>query len=374
LLVAAVLAAVLALSAVLAFGSGGRRAQATVVPNSVAVVDPASNAVLDDVRVGNYPGPLAADDSYVYSGNIGSATVTRIDARTREAEETFSLSRALDLVAARDHLWSANGGVAGHTPFPPGTVTDLDLFSYALRTIRVGPGFEGMGGNEASTTVAANGDGTQIWVGNKESRTLLRIDPDRHAVVGRLHGITTADLAVVGSPGSGETVWVGDQTRDLLLRVSGSSGRVTHRITLPGQPARLVANRRAVWVLTRGTRALDQWQLTSATTPALWRVDPRTNAPIRRIDLPLTPIRLALGAGSVWVTAVRVLTTRGGLSDRSGVRPDRGADPPPRKRRGRHRRQPRPRVGRRATHAVARRSRRSTQLNIRSTIHRGSSS
>jgi hypothetical protein len=39
---------------------------------------------------------------------------------------------------------------------------------------------------------------------------------------------------------------------------------------------------------------------------AVWRIDPKTNLPVAKIALPLTPVRIALGADAVWVTAERV--------------------------------------------------------------------
>jgi hypothetical protein len=38
---------------------------------------------------------------------------------------------------------------------------------------------------------------------------------------------------------------------------------------------------------------------------ALWRIDATTNKRVARIVLPITPKRVALGAGSVWVTGYR---------------------------------------------------------------------
>ena len=326
LLVGATILGGIAVAAALAFGYSRNTKPVAVRPNSVAVIDPAKNAVVDDIPVGAYPGPLTADDSYVYVGNIGNATVTRIATDTRKLDETFSLSRAIDLVAVNNHLWSANGGVAGHTPFPPGTVTDLDLFSSAQRTLHVGPSFEGFGSNEASTTIAASPEGAHMWVGNKESKTLTEINPLRHSITTRIHGVRPGAVAVVGNAKTGETVWASDQTSNLLLRIDGPSRRVTHRIAVPGQPSRLAADKRSVWVITRGTRDLAQWVLTRATTPAVWRIDPRTNAPIEKIPLPLTPIRIALGAGSIWVTGLRVLSAHGATVGATVFRIDPATD------------------------------------------------
>jgi Bacterial transcriptional activator domain len=43
-----------------------------IVPNSVAVVDAHTNEIVDDIRVGAYPGPVAAGDGSVWVGNLGT--------------------------------------------------------------------------------------------------------------------------------------------------------------------------------------------------------------------------------------------------------------------------------------------------------------
>jgi DNA-binding SARP family transcriptional activator len=316
LLVGAALLAGAAVAALLTFGRPGSATSVVVTPHSVAVIDPSKNALVDDVPVGGYPGPLAADDEFVYVCNIGDATMSRISPETRKVYDTGSLSRAIDLVAVKKHLWAADGGVAGHTPAPPGTIMDLDLVSARTRTIRLGPSVEG---DEEQTTIAADARGAEIWAGNQDSQTLTQIVPPTMATI---HGIAPGGLAVVGSAGAGDTVWASDPSRNVVVRIDATSGRIARRIAIPGEPSRLVADGRAVWVITRENNGPGEWRATRGTTPAVWRIDPRTNEPVERIPLPLTPLRIALGAGSVWVTAQRVLSRSGSSVDATVFRID----------------------------------------------------
>jgi DNA-binding SARP family transcriptional activator len=304
-------AAVAALVAGLAFGHSGGAKGIVVEPHSVAVIDPDRNAVVEDIPVGAYPGPLAADDQFVYVGNIGDATFSRILPDRKRVYDNGSLSRAIDLVAVRGHLWSADGGVAGHTLAPPGTVLDYDLSSAASRTIPLGPSVQG---DEEQTTIAAAPDGSEIWAGNKDSGTITQLEP-RTAV--EVHGVAPGGLAVAG-----ETVWASDPVRNLVLRIDAADGRITHRIAIPGEPTRIAADRRGIWVITRSHNGSGEWRPTRGTTPAVWRIDPRTNEPVERIPLPLTPLRIALGAGSVWVTAQRVVSYTGSSVDATVLRID----------------------------------------------------
>lgn len=315
---AAVVAGV-ALATVLSFGHSGRSAAVVVIPHSVAVIDAGTNALVDDILVGGYPGPLAADGDFIYVCNIGDATVSRIFPR-RKVFDTFSLSRAIDLVAVDGYLWAANGGAAGHTPVPPGTIVNFELGSAASRTIRVGPSIDG---DEEQTTIAADPEGAEIWAGNKDSETLTQIEPPTMA---KIHGITPGGLAVVANASAGDTVWASDPIRNLVARIDGESRRIVRRISIPGRPTRLAADARGVWVIARGFRDAAQWGPTRGTHPAVWRIDPKTNEPVARIKLPLTPIRIALGAGSVWVTALRVLSARGASADATVFRIDPATD------------------------------------------------
>jgi sugar lactone lactonase YvrE len=211
--------------------------------------------------------------------------------------DTFSLSRAIDLLAVGGHLWAANGGAPGHTPLGvgPGTVLDYGP-TPTLRTLRVGPSIDG---GEEQTTLAADGpDPYSIWAGNADSRTVREIDASLGRTLETFRDIAPAGLAAVGDA-NGDTVWASDPARGLVARIDGSSGRVVRRIAVPGRPARLAATTDAVWVLTGGRRG------------SLWRIDPATNAVVARIPLGLVPKRVVVGAGSVWVTGNRRSDGRG---------------------------------------------------------------
>jgi DNA-binding SARP family transcriptional activator/DNA-binding beta-propeller fold protein YncE len=314
LLGAAALAAV-ALTAVLAFARPGGAKAVVVKPHSVAVIDPSKSALVKDIAVGGYPGPLAADDEFVYVCNIGDATVSRIFPDKQQVYDTGSLSRAIDLVAVDKHLWAANGGVIGHTPVPPGTVLDYDLLSAQSRTIRLGPPVEG---DEEQTTIAADVQGNEIWAGNKDSATVTELEPPTMA---KIHGVGPGGLAVVREAGGNDTVWVSDPIRHRVVAIDAAARHLVRSIRLDGFPSRLAADTRSVWVVDRGYGDV-QWEPTRLTKPALWRIDPASHARAVRIPLPLTPMRVALGAGSVWITAERVRAWDGATDNATVFRVD----------------------------------------------------
>jgi DNA-binding SARP family transcriptional activator len=294
-------AATAGLSFVLVRG-GSTDAQPVVVrPHTVAVIDPARNKVVADIPVGDWPGPLAADQTYVYVGNIGDATYSRILPRQLKYYDTSSFSRATDMIAGGGHIWAADGGAPGHTPLgvSPGTVLDYGP-GPTWTTMRVGPNLMG---DEEQTTLASDGDGFSIWAGNKDSKTVRQIDVSLHRTLLTVHGIAPGGLAAVGNSSTGDTVWASDPAHNLVARIDQASRRITERINIPGEPTRLAADERAVWVTTRRTRAL-------------WRIDAKTNQVVTKISLSVIPWRVALGSGAVWITAYRSSnhngSTRGG--------------------------------------------------------------
>ena len=308
-----------ALAVGLGLGLSGGAGAVVVKPHSVAVIDPAKNAVVKDISVGAYPGPLAADGTYVYVGDIGSATISRIFADKQQLFDSSGFSRALDMVVFGGDVWAANGGVPGHTPTaPPGTVMDFDLTAARL-IVSVGPAADGP---EEETTVAVDPSSAGVWAGNQYSETVRLIEPVTGRSVRTVHGIAPGGLATTGGAGVGTTVWASDAKRKLLVRIDGESGRIERRFAIPDGPTRVAADERGVWVIASGFDYRGQWRATRTTKPAVWRIDPVTNRIVQRIALPLTPIRIALGAGSVWVSGERVLSDRGATVDATVFRID----------------------------------------------------
>ena len=300
---------------------GSRNLQPVEVkPHSVAVIDPARNSVVADIPTGAYPVALAADGTYVYVSNFGAQTVSRLLPGQRKLYDTFGLSRASDMVAGDRQLWVANGGAPGHTPSGLGNGTvAVQNPGPTIKTFRVGPNING---TEEQTTIAADNSGYSLWAGNQDSRTIRQIDRTTGETLLTIHGIAPGGLAVVGNSSEGDTVWASEPTRNLVARIDEHRRAVVARTHIPDEPTRLAANSDAVWVITRDLNGADAWRPTRETKPAVWRIDARTNEAVARIPLPLTPLRVALGDGSVWITAERVLSTSGATAEATVFRID----------------------------------------------------
>jgi YVTN family beta-propeller protein len=113
LLLGAALAAALAAALVaVVLARGDADPPVVVAPNSVAVIDAGTDAVVDTIPVGDSPGPIAAANGSLWVVNLNDRTLMKIDAADRSVAATVGLpvgtgfnSPILRLAAAGDDVW-----------------------------------------------------------------------------------------------------------------------------------------------------------------------------------------------------------------------------------------------------------------------------
>ena len=253
-----------------------------VVANSVAVIDPATGRVVDDIHVGDYPGQLAAGKGSVWIGTAGDNTLTRIDATTRKPSFPNGVQQTLDLAVTSDALWIANGtNDETNPPTGGGTVERVTLRNGATKMIRVGPPKTL---SEWWTVVASDGD--RVWADNGSSQVLVRIDRVSGEIVQRVPGVGGGGRIAVGAG----AVWVAEYTRNSVARVDARTG-VVNRIPVTSRPTTIAVGEGSVWVTTQKPHS------------AVWRIDPRTVETTAVIPVAPTARSVATGAGAVWVTS-----------------------------------------------------------------------
>jgi YVTN family beta-propeller protein len=131
-----------------------------------------------------------------------------------------------------------------------------------------------------------------VWVANSGGPSVSRIDPASNRVVATIPvGPARAccsdfmELTVGGG-----SVWVAVPNLNSVVRVDPATNAVTARIHVPGQAyGFLAADQRAAWFAAAHGASV------------VWRIDPRTNRPTKRVKGVTAPIGLALGFGSLWV-------------------------------------------------------------------------
>jgi DNA-binding beta-propeller fold protein YncE len=127
-----------------------------------------------------------------------------------------------------------------------------------------------------------------VWVTSAPDGTVSGIDPESAAVVGRPLHLEEGIAGVTTSAGS---VWVSSPRRGQILRVDPDTHRVIARIDVGGRPGAIVAGGGRVWV------ADDAGGGVTAINAVGGRIFKRGIPPHT------APLRLAVGAGAVWVSS-----------------------------------------------------------------------
>ena len=255
---------------------------AKVAPDSVAVFDPGSNRVVDQVAIPGQPSLVAAHGRSVWVTSSASRTISRINGRTRSVTKVVPANAAPDdLVATKDAVWllDLEGRVLVKVDAAYGSVAKrLRLRAEKRPSFQSGAG---MGAGRGS-----------VWVAPGTTR-LLKLDQRDASVVRAFDLRQPLDDVAVGE----EAVWAIGSASARVVQVDPRSGSVRARIPLvarPGLtrpvPVAVAVGEGAVWVLNQNT-------------PSVTRIDPRLGAVTATIPLGVgsTPSAIATGAGAVWV-------------------------------------------------------------------------
>jgi DNA-binding beta-propeller fold protein YncE len=127
-----------------------------------------------------------------------------------------------------------------------------------------------------------------VWVVSAADGTLSRLDPQAERVTG---GPLALGRGISGVTVGGGSVWVSSPRRGEVLRVDPATERVSERIAVPGSPGAIVFGGGRVWV------ADDDGAGVTAINARGGRVYKPSLPPH------VAPLRLAVGAGAVWVSS-----------------------------------------------------------------------
>ena len=301
LLGAAVLAA--SITAALAIRRDSGSADAVSVPaNSVAVIDPRAGSIVGAIRVGENPGPVSPGAGNLWVLNLSSATLSRIDVRTRRLLETKGIGGSVanhgtpgNVAASPEEVWVSAAGC--NAPYPGALLHvftvhggGLDLagaddvpLAGAVPEI---PRHEEPGTSLLGCGLTARG--TSAWVATNGPPGIARVDYDpvagrSHVAWGRpLPGLTDAIAVGHGS------VWAVDSNHQVIRRLDEKTGRTAARLRAGADPVAIATDERAVWVANAGDNSVS-------------RIDPRTNRVTQAIAVGKGPAAVATGGGAVWV-------------------------------------------------------------------------
>jgi YVTN family beta-propeller protein len=300
--------------------SGGRSAPPEVQGNSVAVIDPRTSRIIDEVPVGARPGDISFGSDAVWVANLDDRTVSRIDAKTRRVTRTIPTGGVpVALAAAGDSVWVASPA-SSHaflnlrridTRYDELAATSrVPSLSYGSAhvaathgTVWVAPEQGLLSRLRANGTIAREIDfsGTpravavgagSVWLADGLAGTVTRIDP--------VSGVAAATITVGHAPSGlavGEgAVWVADSLDNAVFRIDAGSNEVSAAVRVGDSPRGVAVGAGAVWVA-------------NSRDGTVSRIDPKTNGVTRTIKIGGSPQGLVVAAGKLWVsTQNRVLS------------------------------------------------------------------
>jgi ABC-type transport system substrate-binding protein/DNA-binding SARP family transcriptional activator len=281
-------------------------ALARVDASSAGAIDPRSNQIVDQVRVGSGPGRIAAGFGSLWVVNNDDSTVSRIDPATG-SEQTIAVDGDPTAIAVgAGFVWVACTGTrsvdridptinrrtqrapAGNGPsgiaISPGavwvtnrlddTITEIDARTgHPRRTLGAGP----------SPSDVVYGLGA-LWIANESSSTITRLDP----ATGGLQEFRVGNGPGAVAIGHG-SIWAANSLDGTLSRIDAGSGVVTSFAVGSG-PSSVLASDGAIWVA-------------DSYGDEIVRIDPATNDIVRRIPVGSGPQSLASFGGRIWLSA-----------------------------------------------------------------------
>jgi YVTN family beta-propeller protein len=309
--VAGALLAAAAIAAIVAFAT--RETPISVPPNSVALIDPKTNKVVDYVQTGIRPGPVVVTRDAVWVGNLDDRSLSRIDPETRKVVHTILLNATpTDLAVAPDGVWVAYGfsgalarvapeynrqsepvilhinpqvgGARGSVVFGDKSIWvaygDSSVFRIDPATGRV---IASMTAGNSPSAIAFGID--SLWVANWIDGTVTRFNASTNGVRTQ---ISVGQHPIGVAVGAG-AVWATGAGADNVTRIDSVSNSVTAAIVVGRAPAGIAYGVNSVWVANSGDGTVS-------------RIDPRTDRVVATIHVGNSPSGIAIRNGTVWVT------------------------------------------------------------------------
>ena len=306
---AAVLAlALVALAVLLLTRPGSASALSHIDANSAAAIDPGTDRLVDQVRVGIGPGRIATGLAALWVANDFAGTVSRIDPSTKTVEDTIQVDGDPTGIAVGDgYVWVACTATRSLDKIDP----QVDR---VVERIPVGNGPSGVAisphavwvtnrlddtvtkidpktGNVLAKYPAGDGPSDiayglgELWISDETSSTLTQLDPASGAA--QEVGVGNGPESVAVGDGS---VWVANSLDGTLSRIDPSPLRVSYVVSVGSSPSSVIVAAGAVWVAdSYGGRVA--------------RVDPTRNVLVTSISAGSGPQSLAATGGRVWFTA-----------------------------------------------------------------------
>jgi DNA-binding SARP family transcriptional activator/DNA-binding beta-propeller fold protein YncE len=303
-------AGALALVLVLAHTGGG---VPHVTKDSLVKIDPKSGDILDVVRVGRQPVAVAVLGDAVFVSNVEDATITRLDSKTGDVNTTGGLRPPLDLVPdGVRHLWTTTYGYEQVTRIDARTLQADLVVPLGRKTFLLGTGAGSLWVTEQPANLGDRGSVARIDLRTAKPKRAIRVGPmpidvkvgegaawvsnGADASVSRinLEDLSVERIPVGAGPGpiaiAFGSVWIiAGQTNDTVWRLNPETRKPDAVVDVGKGPVNVEADAYGVWVALRDSGTIV-------------RIDPRTNTVTKRVHLGYKPQGMTVGAGALWVT------------------------------------------------------------------------
>jgi YVTN family beta-propeller protein len=279
------------------------------------VIDPESNEIVDEVQVGQRPGPLAFGGGKVWVGNLDGHSLSTIDARTRAAGGDIDLDGRTPTGVAfgDDVVWVAHGALGQLSrldPEFPGPSPPIQVADQAQGTIngsvtyglgaawtvfgdstlaRIDPDTKavrrGTAGADPAGIVVRGDD---VWVVNTAGANVQQFDPQTFQDFA-VASANTGRRPIAIAEGEG-AVWVANGEEDSVTVVDPGTPLSTETIQSVGdEPTAIAVGAGSVWVANMGDRTVS-------------RIDPGTRRVVETIETGNPPAGITFGGGYIWVS------------------------------------------------------------------------
>ena len=308
-------------------GGGGKPADIeSILPDSLAVLDPKTSEVVGQIRIPGGPSLVAAGRRWVWVASSESRTVSSISADKRAVTHVVAPGATLSaLTADGDAVWVLDGNRRDLLKIDP-------TYGAVTKRIKLPRGPPSPVTNRRLSSLSVRADAGALWITDGSTR-LLRMDPKSGQVLSALDVHEPLDDVAVGAG----AVWVISGRAASVFRIDLKGLAVRTRIRIVNRlgstapfPVAIAVGEGSVWVLNGNTQTVSridpQQGGVTATIPlgigrnasdiaagagAAWvanggngtlaRIDPGTDA-ATTIPLGQSPTGVAVGGGRVWVS------------------------------------------------------------------------
>ena len=263
--------------------SGSGKSLAPVPANSLAAIDPHTDAVTAIVPIGSSPTSVAVGATGVWVANAGDQTIALVDPKSKQVIERHGLDAIPGQVAVgRRTVWVTTAQVN------QGALLELDPATQTIQTRAIPVSNDDLYATPAPNTVATVGD--HAWANSFHSQ-LVDAAPGDSLTLHQLGPQHSVDGIAYGAG----SLWVASGVDDQVLRIDPASGKIVQRIPIAAVAGRRVAG---PYGIAFGFGSI--W-VAATLEDRVVRIDPRTNAIVTTIPTGQQPTAITTGSGAAWV-------------------------------------------------------------------------